>query len=642
MPVKSLSMKPEEENGSRVVVFASVPKPSDLCCIVAKVNVSEKRDSSAKSDYQWQILKCRQLIFSVPEIIASPVLGSQGWIYVITTKGNKAAGRLDIHLQKFGLIEQGPIHLSNSIYEACLRYTLVAHIAPLWNQVDTYLVQGRDFLLSTCPLNAVKLEVAVKDEEVLLVIWPLRMKLPHLKLEEMEIIPSICQDFFSHKISVISEMSIIPQWVHVLPSMKKGKVVSVSHHLPESSPFKTYKELRRHWKNLYGYRLPESDENLIYYNVFFLPLAPNQYSYPNICICHMNAMVLKQVNFEAVLKEFLRDVNKKMPSVCGQSFILSCRLGYAIPKPMALNQNLVLPNLSSSSRVQHKDLQPISPAFLKMTPVCSLEPECTKMNSSESKGKIQLPQAKGSPSGSRCVSLMSSSEHAPTPAGVCPVLQCDLSNPTVADSAPDFQIQAAVNEKCAEIGKTNQIKYVPIFKKRVCVPYRRTLEGQHESAKNDINNSSSKYAEKCDQLTGQSTTEKHSTSLSQLLMQTHESSSPATLQVPVPSGQLQVKFIAHTLQNPLLNSVPSLKRSVQTSSPSSAVPTSKKPRPRPQVQNDVDVEILARNNDLVKVNTVTLVSWLRQKNVPCKVKDKKGDLVEKVMNYLNSQKNDSH
>ncbi|XP_049947686.1 uncharacterized protein C18orf63-like [Schistocerca serialis cubense] len=519
MPVKSLSMKPEEENGSRVVVFASVPKPSDLCCIVAKVNVSEKRDSSAKSDYQWQILKCRQLIFSVPEIIASPVLGSQGWIYVVTTKGNKAAGRLDIHLQKFGLIEQGPIHLSNSIYEACLRYTLVAHIAPLWNQVDTYLVQGRDFLLSTCPLNAVKLEVAVKDEEVLLVIWPLRMKLPHLKLEEMEIIPSICQDFFSHKISVISEMSIIPQWVHVLPSMKKGKVVSVSHHLPESSPFKTYKELRRHWKNLYGYRLPESDENLIYYNVFFLPLAPNQYSYPNICICHMNAMVLKQVNFEAVLKEFLRDVNKKMPSVCGQSFILSCRLGYAIPKPMALNQ-------------------------------------------------------------------------------------CDLSNPTVADSAPDFQIQATVNEKCAEIGKTNQIKYVPIFKKRVCVPYRRTLEGQHESAKNDINNSSSKYAEKCDQLTGQSTTEKHSTSLSQLLMQTHESSAPATLQVPVP--------------------------------------TSKKPRPRPQVQNDVDVEILARNNDLVKVNTVTLVSWLRQKNVPCKVKDKKGDLVEKVMNYLNSQKNDSH
>ncbi|XP_069668957.1 uncharacterized protein [Periplaneta americana] len=61
----------------------------------------------------------------------------------------------------------------------------------------------------------------------------------------------------------------------------------------------------------------------------------------------------------------------------------------------------------------------------------------------------------------------------------------------------------------------------------------------------------------------------------------------------------------------------------------------KKPRSRPQVQTDVDVEALARNRDLARVNTATLVNWLRTKNVPCKVKDRKSHLVEKVMNHLN-------
>ena len=37
---------------------------------------------------------------------------------------------------------------------------------------------------------------------------------------------------------------------------------------------------------------------------------------------------------------------------------------------------------------------------------------------------------------------------------------------------------------------------------------------------------------------------------------------------------------------------------------------------------------------LAKVNTVTLLTWLRDKGVACKSKDKKGDLVEKVMHTL--------
>jgi effector-binding domain-containing protein len=32
-------------------------------------------------------------------------------------------------------------------------------------------------------------------------------------------------------------------------SMKKGKIVSISHELSDDGPFKSYKEIKRHWKN---------------------------------------------------------------------------------------------------------------------------------------------------------------------------------------------------------------------------------------------------------------------------------------------------------------------------------------------------------------------------------------------------------
>ena len=61
----------------------------------------------------------------------------------------------------------------------------------------------------------------------------------------------------------------------------------------------------------------------------------------------------------------------------------------------------------------------------------------------------------------------------------------------------------------------------------------------------------------------------------------------------------------------------------------------KKPRSRPKLQPGMDVEDLAKKRDLARVNTTTLVNWLRSKKVPCKVKDKKSDLVRKVMDHLN-------
>ena len=38
---------------------------------------------------------------------------------------------------------------------------------------------------------------------------------------------------------------------------------------------------------------------------------------------------------------------------------------------------------------------------------------------------------------------------------------------------------------------------------------------------------------------------------------------------------------------------------------------------------------------LSKVNTITLASWLKERGIPCKAKDKKGELVERALRLLN-------
>jgi hypothetical protein len=68
-----------------------------------------------------------------------------------------------------------PEPVSDIIYEACFHYTLIARISPLWNQVDSYLIQDRDFLLSTSPMNAIKFDVIARGTfvTVLIIVEPL-------------------------------------------------------------------------------------------------------------------------------------------------------------------------------------------------------------------------------------------------------------------------------------------------------------------------------------------------------------------------------------------------------------------------------------------------------------------------------------
>ena len=47
----------------------------------------------------------------------------------------------------------------NYIYKMCLLYTMEHRLAPQWNKVGLYLVEGQDFLSSTGSVNAIMLNI---------------------------------------------------------------------------------------------------------------------------------------------------------------------------------------------------------------------------------------------------------------------------------------------------------------------------------------------------------------------------------------------------------------------------------------------------------------------------------------------------
>ncbi|GLH04763.1 U2 small nuclear ribonucleoprotein auxiliary factor 35 kDa subunit-related protein 1, partial [Gryllus bimaculatus] len=127
------------------------------------------------------------------------------------------------------------------------------------------------------------MDIYIKDDNLIIMLRSLQVKLWPTKLEDFNIPTNTINNFASKSISTISEIELESQWVYVLPSLKKGKIVYINQHIPASCPYKTYKELRRHWKNMYGYRIPE-EENSPYYTISFNLMNPTLYTYPSACV----------------------------------------------------------------------------------------------------------------------------------------------------------------------------------------------------------------------------------------------------------------------------------------------------------------------------------------------------------------------
>ncbi|GFQ65142.1 uncharacterized protein C18orf63 [Trichonephila clavata] len=133
-----------------------------------------------------------------------------------------------------------------------------------------------DFLTTAGPLNTVKMDIFVSHREITLSLQPTCIKLPVMKTNQF-INPDI--DQFFHTNSVIK----VEEDCYVLPSMKQGKIISISKNPKANGAFENYIQIQQHWKDMYGYVLPnEPKEGFWYYNVKFRIPNATPYTYPSV------------------------------------------------------------------------------------------------------------------------------------------------------------------------------------------------------------------------------------------------------------------------------------------------------------------------------------------------------------------------
>ncbi|KAG1682942.1 hypothetical protein GQR58_010474 [Nymphon striatum] len=194
----------------------------------------------------------------------------------------------------------------SDVFEACLKYTIIAKIAPQWNYVNSYFIQGKEFITSQKKLNAVRnsknqellFDMCTMDWEFFFFLHPMRLdihaneteitmkldafsvKQHQLDIADLNINTKCVKEFYdnhrgkscnqssANQFQTITANKIPQKWCHILPTLKKGELSTITTYVPQSSPFKDYTQIRRYWKNSYGYRLPETPPQ-IYYNINF-------------------------------------------------------------------------------------------------------------------------------------------------------------------------------------------------------------------------------------------------------------------------------------------------------------------------------------------------------------------------------------
>ncbi|XP_031367752.1 uncharacterized protein C18orf63-like [Apis dorsata] len=343
------------ERKEQSILYASFPQINDLCCVICEIDFIEVRDSSAKSNFHWQTMKCRLLIHLISDIIASPVMGTEKFIFVIANKKFFETGKLLKILKNFKLVYQGLRSVTIELYKICLIYTIQTKIAPLWNKVGEYLVQGKDFYNFIQGTRALKLDILIEEKNISIKLHAEIIKIPYIKLEDY-FPSSVISQFLADPKGYIDLSQYNPPFVYVLPSTKKGKLLSVSKELPARCVFKDYDQLRRHWKNMYGYSLSKNKNEILFYEIKFLIPKSNIFIYPNMCIASGPLEIIPNKDKKSTITYFLADMLMKLPTVCGKQLQISEYTPF-IPKSLNINlsSNVLLKDKKLGTYLKEKE-----------------------------------------------------------------------------------------------------------------------------------------------------------------------------------------------------------------------------------------------------------------------------------------------
>ncbi|XP_010287785.1 PREDICTED: uncharacterized protein C18orf63 homolog [Phaethon lepturus] len=306
--------------------FVNLPALQKLCATTVILS-SQIPETETRST---QIKICRQLLFLHQDILSAPVIGTLNQILVVMAMPFYKSGVCQAYIEKQGATLGAPQTVSPAILQTCLSYTLTARLAPRWNKAGHLLVQGKDFLSHSGRQNAVVIDLNVSERQLCISLEACSIRLPPPQLGDFDISANTLKLFDSNENTVIHQHSILSNWCYVLPSMKMGQIINISHIIPPESPFRSYKEFQMHWKNLYGYILPEDlEETKIYFSVYFKPIGERFFTYPLSCIRSQPVQYFPRTDSETVLNSFLSDMKRNLSHLCGFPVKMTSQALYA-------------------------------------------------------------------------------------------------------------------------------------------------------------------------------------------------------------------------------------------------------------------------------------------------------------------------
>ncbi|XP_061450520.1 uncharacterized protein C18orf63 homolog [Rhineura floridana] len=311
--------------------FISLPDLRKLC--IVKVTLSSLLAATEIRTAQRKM--CRQLVFLHQDVLSSPVPGTLNQISVVMTITFYKSGKFQTYVEKHRAIMAVPERVVPAIFQTCLSYTLISKLAPNWNQAGHLLIQGKYFLSQPGKQNAVVMDINVSETQVCISVEVFTVRLPPPELEDFNISANIVKGFDSDNSAVIQRYSILSNWCYVLPSMKMGQIINISHIIPPNSPFRSYSDLQLHWEDLYGYMLPE--DHGTYCSIYFKLIGEQLFTYllytlnlyPFSCIRSQPVQYFPRIDLEGVLNAFIADLKTIIPHSCGFPLKMTSKALYA-------------------------------------------------------------------------------------------------------------------------------------------------------------------------------------------------------------------------------------------------------------------------------------------------------------------------
>ncbi|KAK9509861.1 hypothetical protein O3M35_004762 [Rhynocoris fuscipes] len=616
---------------SECIFFAKLPNYNQLICLLLSLDLNEKKDRSVKTHFHWQILKSRMLIFSNENILVSPVLGSLTQIYVIGHKNIYQNDYVQNLLVKYNLKDYCEIKLSSDIFEACIKYTLLARLAPKWNIVGNLLVAGRDFLMrSDNYLSAVKCDIVANErEQVVISVSAYRVKLNRVSIDDFQDYTKIgsnnntIYDFTHHQCRL-----------NVLPSLKRGKVISVSETFPRNSCFKDYKELRRHWKNIYGYRLPEEAEKrgMLYIGIHFF--GPTVYTYPGQCLTSSISVLplLNSTQRNDTIMQFISDVIKVFPTVCQTPFIINTQYGYPVAQLISIKNESEIAKANwiskeescskNSSLRQNTDLATVCQEEVDISDAQTQDVPlslCTQTQMTQDVNEVHSQPA-------RIIPHFTNNKKATRPLDERPT----FNNKTVSFPSSTIEGNPMKTEENSNNFQSIMRPIKPTFMKPKKVDIFKVLntnqcDKQMTPRMNTSNNCFNGRQEVTisNKLNSSKDLNREKTNVNNSFINDKKDNSSVIFGWQ--TKPVFNKVSTHSVQN-------SMKRKEPANLIKSEI-LDRKVHKKKQINTD-DIKQMATNGTLNKANISSLIDFLKENNITYKCKDKKADLIVKVLNHI--------